>query len=94
LKVQKSKILENKLISNKIYQLVIEFNGEIKPGQFFMLKSLNNSYLLPRPISVNDVNGSTITFLYRVEGIGTTIISKLRKDDEIQSFDPLAMALI
>lgn len=89
MKVQKSKILENKLISNKIYQLVIEFNGEIKPGQFFMLKSLNNSYLLPRPISVNDVNGSTITFLYRVEGIGTTIISKLRKDDEIQSFGPL-----
>jgi len=89
LKVQKSKILENKLISNKIYQLVIEFNGEVKPGQFFMLKSLDNSYLLPRPISVNDVNGSTITFLYRVEGIGTTVISKMREDDEIQSFGPL-----
>lgn len=89
MKVQKSKILENKLISNKIYQLVIEFNGEVKPGQFFMLKSLDNSYLLPRPISVNDVNGSTITFLYRVEGIGTTVISKMREDDEIQSFGPL-----
>ena len=87
--VQKSKILENKLISNKIYKLVIEFNGEVRPGQFFMLKSLDNSFLLPRPISVNDVNGNTITFLYRVEGIGTTIISKMRENDQIQSFGPL-----
>lgn len=87
--VQKSRILENKLISNKIYKLAIEFNGEIKPGQFFMLKTLDNSFLLPRPISVNDVNGNIITFLYRVEGIGTTVISKMRENDQIQSFGPL-----
>jgi len=91
LKVQKSKILENKLISDKIYKLVIELkiNEEIKPGQFFMLKSLDNSYLLPRPISVNDVNENIITFLYRVEGTGTTIMSKIRENDDIQTFGPL-----
>jgi len=87
--VQKSRILENKLISNKIYKLVIEFNGEIKPGQFFMLKTLDNSFLLPRPISINDVNGNTITFLYRVEGVGTTVMSKMRENDQVQSFGPL-----
>lgn len=87
--IQKSKILENKLISEKIYKLVIEFKGEIKPGQFFMLKTLDNSYLLPRPISVNDVNENKITFLYRVEGTGTTAMSKMRENDQIQSFGPL-----
>jgi dihydroorotate dehydrogenase electron transfer subunit len=89
LKVQKSKILENKLISNKIYSLIVEFDGEIKPGQFFMLKTLDNSFLLPRPISVNDFNNNKLTFLYRVEGVGTTSISSMREKEEIQLFGPL-----
>lgn len=89
MKVQENKILENKLISNKIYRLIIKFDGEIKPGQFFMLKTLDNSFLLPRPISVNDVNNNTITFLYRVEGVGTTAISRMKENDEIQLFGPL-----
>lgn len=89
LKVQKSRIIENKSISEKIFKLVIEFNEEVKPGQFFMLKTLDNSYLLPRPISVNNVNEKNITFLYRAEGNGTTVMSKMRENDEIQSFGPL-----
>ncbi|MBP1926272.1 dihydroorotate dehydrogenase electron transfer subunit [Sedimentibacter acidaminivorans] len=89
MKVQKSKILENKLISNKIYRLTVEFVDEIKPGQFFMLKTLDNSFLLPRPISINDVNDNLITLLYRVEGIGTTVVSRMKKGDEIQVFGPL-----
>lgn len=92
MKVLKSKILDNKLISNKIYKLVIEYAGsneEIKPGQFFMLKTLDNSFLLPRPISVNDTGDKTVTFLYRVEGIGTTVISKMKGNEEIQAFGPL-----
>jgi len=87
--VQKSKILENKLVSSKIYRLIIEFTNEVKPGQFFMLKTLDNSFLLPRPISVNDVCNNTIIFLYRVEGVGTTAISKMKIDEEIQVFGPL-----
>nr|WP_312576692.1 dihydroorotate dehydrogenase electron transfer subunit [Sedimentibacter sp.] len=89
MKVQRSIILENKLISNKIYRLIIESDEVIKPGQFFMLKTLDNSFLLPRPISVSDVNNNTITFLYRVEGVGTTAISGLRENDELQLFGPL-----
>ncbi len=89
MKIQKSKILENKLVLNKIYRLKVEFVDEIKPGQFFMLKTLDNSFLLPRPISINDVNDNVITFLYRVEGIGTTSVSRMKKDDEIQIFGPL-----
>ena len=54
-----------------------------------MLKTLDNSFLLPRPISVNDVNENSVTFLYRTEGIGTTKISSMRENDEIQLFGPL-----
>jgi len=89
MKVLKSKIIENIAISNRIFRLTAEFKEEIKPGQFFMLKTLDNSFLLPRPISVNDVNENSVTFLYRTEGIGTTKISCLRENDEIQLFGPL-----
>jgi dihydroorotate dehydrogenase electron transfer subunit len=89
MKVVRSKILENKQISNKIYRLVVDFNGQIEPGQFFMLKTLDDSFLLPRPISVNDVEENKITFIYRVEGKGTSSMSAMKKDEEIQAFGPL-----
>ena len=77
MKVIKTPVIENKQISNNIYRISAVFKSEIKPGQFFMLKTLDNSFLLPRPISVNDVNGNIVSFLYRIEGQGTKKISSL-----------------
>lgn len=82
-------IIENKQINRNIYRLSAEFKAEIKPGQFFMLKTLDNSFLLPRPISVNDVNENTVSFLYRIEGQGTKSISSICANDKIQLFGPL-----
>lgn len=89
MRVLKTTVIENKQISNNIYRISAEFKSEIKPGQFFMLKTLDNSFLLPRPISVNDVNGNIVSFLYRIEGQGTKKISSLCANDEIQLFGPL-----
>ena len=57
MKVKITTVTENKQILNNIFRLSAVFESHIKPGQFFMLKTLDNSFLLPRPISVNDVNG-------------------------------------
>ena len=89
MKVLKTPVIENKQISNNIYRISAVFKSEIKPGQFFMLKTLDNSFLLPRPISVNDVNRNIVSFLYRIEGQGTKKISSLCANDEIQLFGPL-----
>lgn len=89
MKVIRSRIVENTLVSNKIFKLSAEFYGEINPGQFFMLKTLDNSFLLPRPISVHDVNENQVEFLYRAEGVGTTKISNMKAGDELQLFGPL-----
>lgn len=89
MKVFKSKIIENNIIANRIFKLKVEFDGKINPGQFFMLKTLDNSFLLPRPISVNNVNEKTVTFMYRTEGTGTTKISTMKTGDELQLFGPL-----
>lgn len=90
MKICKSKILKNEQVIDNIYKLIIEFNfDKILPGQFFMLKTLNNDFLLPRPISVNDCDENSVTFLYRIEGHGTKVISKLIGGTEIQALGPI-----
>lgn len=89
MKVLRSKIIFNQCRINNIFELRVDFSGNIIPGQFFMIKALDNSFLLPRPLSVNDVNGKEITFLYRAGGIGTTKISTMKAGDELQLFGPL-----
>lgn len=89
MKVLLTAVTENKQISGNVYRLSAIFKSEIQPGQFFMLKTLDNSFLLPRPVSVNDVHDNIVSFLYRIEGTGTKIISNLRKNDNIQLFGPL-----
>jgi dihydroorotate dehydrogenase electron transfer subunit len=87
--VFRNRVLENNLVSNNIYELKVEFEGDVSPGQFFMLKTLDNSFLLPRPISIFDYNCSVLSFLYRIEGSGTKAIRNLKKHDTIQIFGPL-----
>lgn len=90
MKICNSKILKNEQVIDNIYKLIIEFNfDKILPGQFFMLKTLNNEFLLPRPISVNDCDGNSVTFLYRIEGVGTKVISNLAVGTEIQALGPI-----
>jgi dihydroorotate dehydrogenase electron transfer subunit len=89
MKVVRSRIVGNELIASRIYKLSVKFEGEIKPGQFFMLKTLDNSFLLPRPISVFDYNEGIVTFIYRTGGQGTTSISKMKSGAELQLFGPL-----
>ena len=90
MKICKSKILVNEQVIDNIYKLIVEIkNDKILPGQFYMFKTLNNEFLLPRPISVNDYNDNSVTFLYRVEGMGTKVMSNLTVGTEIQTLGPL-----
>ena len=83
-----AKVISNEEISKDIYKLVVEDNSEINAGQFYMLK-LNGQTLLPRPISICEKNGDTITFLYAVVGTGTKEYRNLKENDEINLTGPL-----
>ena len=83
------KIYENVEISEDIYKLSIKGKFNVVPGQFFMLKVGELEPLLPRPISVYDVDDTKISFLYTVVGRGTKLLSKLAKNDEVQIMGPL-----
>jgi len=83
------KIYENVEISEGIYKLSIKGKFNVKPGQFFMLKVGDLEPLLPRPISVYDVDAEKISFLYGIVGKGTVLLSKLKENDEVQIMGPL-----
>lgn len=88
------KIIKNYKIENNIYKIIVEYDGEIKTGQFFMLKTVDDRFLLPRPISVNDYycsgNNKELVFLYRVgkKGSGTDMLSNLTVGESIRLIGP------
>lgn len=82
-------VIYNKEIAKGIFELRVKGNFEAKPGQFYMLKCWDDGPFLPRPISVHDVNGEYITFIYSVVGKGTKLFSNLRENDKLQIMGPL-----
>lgn len=89
---KKLRIKANKEISTNIFEIELEMKieGDIKPGQFFMIRGWEeNDPFLPRPISIAGVGKNSITFLYEVRGRGTHIISKLVAGDNLDILGPL-----
>lgn len=83
-------IVSNREISSKIYEIVLEGDFKGQPGQFYMLRGWNGlDPFLARPISIADLEGDKITFLYEVRGRGTHIISKLGQGDKLSLLGPL-----
>ena len=81
-------------ITEDIFSLVLkagEIAGEAVPGQFVSLYSGDASRLLPRPISLCEINRNkgTIRLVYRVVGEGTKEFSTLRSGDKIRVMGPL-----
>lgn len=83
-------IISNNEISPNIYEVILEGDFKGEPGQFYMIKGWNSlDPLLPRPISISDINHGNITFLYEVRGRGTHIISQLKEGDRLNILGPL-----
>lgn len=71
------RIQSNEKIAENVYKLVlIGDTSDIFAGQFVNIKI--DGTFLRRPISVCDINGDTLTLIYKVVGKGTEILSKLK----------------
>ena len=64
---------------------------EAKPGQFISVYSNDSSRLLPRPISICEVDKEfrALRIVYRVVGEGTKKFSKLRAGQKVRIMGPL-----
>ncbi|MGL5254388.1 MAG: hypothetical protein ACRC9L_05290 [Brevinema sp.] len=78
-------------VHSDLFILSVSWQGELKPGQFFMLHSPSDSHVLPRPISVfdYDIPSKTLSFLITVRGHGTRLITSLNEGDNLTFFGPL-----
>ncbi len=69
-------VIENFSLASSVYKMVLggDTSAITAPGQFVNLK-LDGEFLR-RPISVCDVNGDTLTLIYKVVGEGTEKMSR------------------
>ncbi len=89
-----AKIIRQDEIATDIYSMVIqapEIAGQAVPGQFIDLYSADGSKLLPRPISLCEIDrvAGTLRIVYRIAGKGTKEFSMLTSDHAITILGPL-----
>lgn len=87
-------VLNQEEIAKDIFSLWIELPEIAKeslPGQFVNLYTKDKSMILPRPISICEVNKekTALRLVYRIAGNGTKEFSKLQPKDEIKVLGPI-----
>ncbi len=87
-------IIRQEMIGTDIFSMIIEAKEiavQAKPGQFVDLYSADGSKLLPRPISLCEIDrdAGTLRLVYRIAGKGTAEFSKLTAGHTIDVLGPL-----
>ncbi|WP_105616666.1 dihydroorotate dehydrogenase electron transfer subunit [Vallitalea okinawensis] len=88
------KVQTQEEIAKDIYRIIIEaphVAKEAKAGQFVNLYCQDGEKLLPRPISICEINKDEgiITLVYAVVGSGTKAFSQIKKGDTVSILGPL-----
>lgn len=87
MKKQNAKVYEQREIATDIYDcwIVTDLAKEAKPGQFISVYPQDKSTLLPRPISICEIDkeNNRLRIVYRIAGKGTTEFSKYCKGSSI-----------
>ncbi len=84
-------VIRNQHVAPGILRLTVDGGAAqpVQPGQFHMLKTEAPEPLLPRPLSIHDVEGDLLSFLYEVKGAGTRAIAELVPGHRIRVTGPL-----
>ncbi|MGQ9618833.1 MAG: dihydroorotate dehydrogenase electron transfer subunit [Candidatus Aminicenantia bacterium] len=85
-------IIEKKEVKNSYIFLSLKsenFEGEVWPGQFIMVKIPSPDLILRRPFSIFFTEDKKIEILFQICGKGTEILSKLEKEDSLKVLMPL-----
>ena len=90
----KSTVIEQKMIADGICSMWLdakEIAVQAKPGQFISVYSNDKSRVLPRPISICEIDREkgTLRIVYRVVGKGTEEFSKAEAGNSFEILGPL-----
>lgn len=72
-----------------MYLTTEQIAAEAKPGQFISLYSQDGASLLPRPISICEIDGNRLRIVYRVVGKGTKEFSRYQAGTSVRIMGPL-----
>lgn len=76
-------VIENRQLAGDFWLIRARCQGAPRMGQFYMVRAWASYPVLSRPISVFDCAEGSVSFLYKVVGKGTKLISRLGPGDEI-----------
>lgn len=85
-------IVKQEQLASDVHSLWIETKdiaANARPGQFVSIYSNDGSRLLPRPISICEIDGNRLRMVYRVVGKGTDEFSKYNAGDKLDILGPL-----
>ncbi len=87
-------VIRQEEISYGIYSMWLkteQIAGKAKPGQFISLYCHDGSRMLPRPISICEIDAkdNALRIVYRVAGKGTEEFSQLSTGDSVEIVGPL-----
>ncbi|MCL2285685.1 MAG: dihydroorotate dehydrogenase electron transfer subunit [Firmicutes bacterium] len=89
---QTERILTNTEIAPDIFYMTVyapEIAAVARAGQFAMLNPDRSELLLPRPISICDVDRYELRFVYQVVGAGTKAMSQMQVGSYVKILAPL-----
>ena len=87
-----AKVISQESIANGIFSMWIETEniaGDAVAGQFISVYCNEGSRLLPRPISICEIEDNRLRIVYRVVGKGTDEFSKYKAGDSVKILGPL-----
>lgn len=88
-----AKIVKTDNLAPGIYELVIKAKAALNavPGQFMMIYPKGKHTILPRPISICEINKDeeTLRIVYRVVGKGTGEFSEYKAGEEVDVLGPV-----
>lgn len=76
-------ILSNENLGQDFFLMKVKEKNDAEMGQFYMLRAWNTYPVLSRPISVYDADEASVSFLYKVVGEGTKLLSGMNAGAEI-----------
>lgn len=85
-------IVKQEQLASDVHSLWIETKdiaANARPGQFVSIYSNDGSRLLPRPISICEIDSNRLRMVYRVVGKGTDEFSKYNAGDKLDILGPL-----
>jgi dihydroorotate dehydrogenase electron transfer subunit len=87
--MREAAVLTNEEVAPSFFRIAVVGSFPAEPAQFYMLRAWHLDPPLARPMSVFERTEEQVSFLYKVRGKGTKLLSRLKPGDALSLLGPL-----